>query len=213
MIHTKCLYCKSTLWDPIHHAMVAMGNIIQHFRMHKTHVPEAKSVLWSRVPIAMGKVRYQSGDHTQHAKVLLQSPFWALVRGPKVNCEYISGRIAFSKFTSSIGWAKLITYYFLYLVPTCTCKDFTRGDVSCSKVSKFHGGKKACYVNYPSSCNDLIWSIYDQGEKLSAEACSAEGILFWLSDILLFFTINQSYSLKKLILMFQSPATQYQSNI
>ena len=72
-----------------------MGNIIQHFRMHKTHVPEAKSVLWSRVPIAMGKVRYQSGDHTQHAKVLLQSPFWALVRGPKVNCEYISGRIAF----------------------------------------------------------------------------------------------------------------------
>ena len=75
-----------------------MGNIIQHFRMHKTHVPEAKSVLWSRVPIAMGKVRYQSGDHTQHAKVLLQSPFWALVRGPKVNCEYISGRIGFSKF-------------------------------------------------------------------------------------------------------------------
>ena len=78
--------------------MGAMGNIIQHFRMHKTHVPEAKSVLWSRVPIAMGKVRYQSGDHTQHAKVLLQSPFWALVRGPKVNCEYISGRIAFSRF-------------------------------------------------------------------------------------------------------------------
>ena len=79
-----------------------MENIIQHFRMHKTHVPEAKSVLWSRVPIAMGKVRYQSGDHTQHAKVLLQSPFWALVRGPKVNCEYISGRIAFSRFIFAI---------------------------------------------------------------------------------------------------------------
>ena len=98
MIHTKCLYCKSTIWDPIQHAQWAMGNIIQHFRMHKTHVPEAKSVLWSRVPTAMGKVRYQSGDHTQHAKVLLQSPFWALVHGPKVNCEYISGWIAFSKF-------------------------------------------------------------------------------------------------------------------
>ena len=93
-----------------------MGNIIQHFRMHKTHVPEAKSVLWSRVPIAMGKVRYQSGDHTQHAKVLFQSPFWALVRGPKVNCEYISGRIAFEKFilvVLNIGYGRRIMYYFV----------------------------------------------------------------------------------------------------
>ena len=70
---------------------MAMGNITRHFRMHKTHVLEAKSVLWLRIPIAMGK-------HTQNAKVQLQSPLWALVRGPKVNCEYISGRIAFSEF-------------------------------------------------------------------------------------------------------------------
>ena len=72
-------------------------------------------------------------------------------------------------------------------MPTCTCKDFTQGDVSCSKTSKFHGGKKACYVKYndfhESSCTDLIDNISGEpsgpGEKLSAEACSTEGILFW----------------------------------
>ena len=77
----------------MHHAMVAMGNIIQHFRMHKMHVLKTKSVPWSRgYIIAMGD--------TKNAKVQLQSPIRdrGLVRGPKVNCEYISGRIAFSKF-------------------------------------------------------------------------------------------------------------------
>ena len=103
MIHTICLYCKSTFWDPIHHAMVAMGNIIQHFRMHKTHVLKTKSVPWSRGYISA------MGD-TKNAKVRLQRHIRGrgLVHGPKVNCEYNGGRIAFSKFR--FKWCNFLQY-------------------------------------------------------------------------------------------------------
>ena len=75
--------------------------------------------------------------------------------------------------------------------PSCTCKEFTKRDVSCSKPSELHHGKKACYVKHPSSCNDLIDSHFDAGEQMSAEACSIEGnsnlsIVQSVCDLLIF---------------------------
>ena len=36
---------------------------------------------------------------------------------------------------------------------------------------QFNGLRTVCYVNLPSSCTDLVESMTNPGEKLSAEAC------------------------------------------
>ena len=72
---------------------------------------------------------------------------------------------------------KLVFESFVYLVPSCTCKDLTERAISCSQRSKSHNGKKACWVKHPSSCGDLIDSTSDTREQLSAEACSTQGTL------------------------------------
>jgi len=57
----------------------------------------------------------------------------------------------------------------------CTCKDFINdsGYGNCFKRSghSIHGGKVVCYVEQPSTCNDLIHSKANPGEKVSAKAC------------------------------------------
>ena len=60
----------------------------------------------------------------------------------------------------------------IYLLD-CACKDLVNinGYGNCKKADKNYGNKKTCYVTLPSSCEDLIASTTNPGEKVSAQAC------------------------------------------
>ena len=57
----------------------------------------------------------------------------------------------------------------------CTCKDLVAasGYGNCQKEYK---GKPMCFVELPSSCNDLHNSSSSPGEQWSFEACSQGGM-------------------------------------
>ena len=61
---------------------------------------------------------------------------------------------------------------------SCTCQDLVVEDKygncksASDKVPKFHGNTY-CYVEQPSSCNDLVDAKKDDTKKKSAQACSS----------------------------------------
>ena len=57
----------------------------------------------------------------------------------------------------------------------CTCKDLVvaSGYGNCQKE---HNGNPICYVELPSSCNDLKQSGSVPGEQWSFEACAQSGM-------------------------------------
>ena len=63
----------------------------------------------------------------------------------------------------------------LELGESCTCNDFVdeNGYGNCLKEIN---GKNICYVNQPSSCNDLEYSNSAPEKKISAEACSGNSV-------------------------------------
>ena len=67
-----------------------------------------------------------------------------------------------------------------FLGESCICKDLINshgvGNCKGRKPTPFQDAHSACYVVQPSNCNDLINSITNPGEQLSAEACYISGI-------------------------------------
>ena len=63
----------------------------------------------------------------------------------------------------------------LELGETCKCNEFVdaNGYGNCLKEIN---GTKVCYINQPSSCNDLKYSNSIPEKKISAEACSGNSV-------------------------------------
>ena len=76
--------------------------------------------------------------------------------------------------------AKCSNAYF----PSCECTNFVNdaGFGNCTGFSKFsfHGSLIACFVQLPSSCNDLIKSTAYPGKQISVQACQERKSKNWI---------------------------------
>ena len=86
---------------------------------------------------------------------------WTIRNNSIIRCQHI--------------FIKLFIIRSLELGESCKCDDFVdeNGYGNCLKEIN---GKKVCYINQPSSCNDLEHSNSVHKKKISAEACSGNSV-------------------------------------
>ena len=65
-------------------------------------------------------------------------------------------------------------FYYLSVLQDCTCNTTVNenGNALCQTRHTKFDGLLNCVVNQPSSCKDLINSLTNSEEKISAEACT-----------------------------------------